>query len=96
MVQAEAQVIIQQAAQQLSVDVILCASNLAVAVQASEGAGVVHSAKSHKLVRYHMHCDILCCPAGGLCQLLGELLENPLWLGDVGNIGVHDEHRHDG
>lgn len=33
--------------------------------------------------------------ASGLCQLLGELGEEPVWHGGAGHVGIHHEHRHD-
>lgn len=95
-VRADVQAIGQQATQQLTVVAVLGTTDLADAVQAAEGAGIVRAAKSHELVRDHVHCDVLCGLAGGLRQLLGELRQKPLWHGGAGNIGVHDEHRHGG
>jgi hypothetical protein len=91
------QAIGQQAAQQLALVAVLSATDLADAVQAAEGAGVagvVRAAKSHELVRDHVHCDVLCGLTGGLCQLMGELQQKPLWHRSVGNIGVPDENKH--
>lgn len=65
----------QEIRQQLAMVAVLGAADLADAMQAREGPGVVRAAESHELVQDHMHCGVLCWLARGLHQLLCELGE---------------------
>lgn len=66
------QAIEQEAAQQLAVEAVLRASDLADAVQTAERARLTVAAEGHELVWDHVHRDALGRLAGCLRQLLSE------------------------